>query len=139
MYVYPYFILSTIHNLWYENQLHFVKHYNKYRHSQTKLHNLYCLILKWEYNHDNLVNQFDYLELPCQWLGMFEYLNLNKKKIDKTRSIQRTQTPPRLSPMTCDVDLMTRSRTLKLSKIMLRFDKFSLIIHFVKPCLYLSS
>ena len=42
----------------------------------------------------------------------------------KTRSIQRTQTPPRLSPLTCDVDLMTRSRTLKLSKIMLRFDKF---------------
>ena len=26
--------------------------------------------------------------------------------------------------LTCDVDLVTRSRTLKLSKIMLRFDKF---------------
>ena len=43
--------------------------------------------------------------------------------ISKTRSIQRTQTPPRLSPLTCDVDLMTRSKTLKLSKIMLRFEK----------------
>ena len=45
-------------------------------------------------------------------------------KYATTRSIQRTQTPPRLSPLTCDVDLMTRSRTLKLSKI--------LIIHFCK-------
>ena len=46
------------------------------------------------------------------------------KKIKITRSIQRTQTPPRLSPLTCDVDLMTRSRMLKLSKIMLRLDTF---------------
>ena len=52
----------------------------------------------------------------------FFFLNVSLKK--ETRSIQRTQTPPRLSPLTCDVDLMTRSRTLKLSKIMLRLDKF---------------
>ena len=53
-----------------------------------------------------------------------EYTILYIIIIITTRSIQRTQTPPRLSPLTCDVDLMTRSRTLKLSKIMLRFDKF---------------
>ena len=41
-------------------------------------------------------------------------------KIMITRSIQRTQTPPRLSLLTCDVGLVTRSRTLKLSRIMLR-------------------
>ena len=39
-------------------------------------------------------------------------------KVKKTRSIQRTQTPPRLSPLTCDVDLLTMSRTLMLSSTM---------------------
>ena len=37
-----------------------------------------------------------------------KYGQANKKITIKTRSSQRTQTPPRLAPMTCDVDLMLR-------------------------------
>ena len=36
-----------------------------------------------------------------------------------TRSIQRTQTPPRLWPLTCDRDILTKSRTLRLTNKML--------------------
>ena len=57
--------------------------------------------------------------------------------LSETRSIQRTQTPSHLWPLTCDVDPMTRSRMLKLSNIMLCFDKCNYLF-FVKPCPYLS-
>ena len=36
---------------------------------------------------------------------------LKKKKTNKPRSVQRTQTPPRLWPLTCELDLMTMSGT----------------------------
>ena len=39
------------------------------------------------------------------------------RKWNKTRSIRRTQTPQRLWPLTCDRDLLTRSRPLRLSYI----------------------
>ena len=38
---------------------------------------------------------------------------LLKKRIQKTRSIRRTQTPPCLWPLTCDRDLLTRSSPLR--------------------------
>ena len=44
----------------------------------------------------------------------------NKQKQNKqTRSIRRTQTLPRLWPLTCDCDLLTRSRPLRLFNITL--------------------
>ena len=55
-----------------------------------------------------------------------------------TRSIQRTQTPPHLWPLTCDRDLLTRSITLRLSNTMLPCLQIWGSFIFVSTCLYLS-
>ena len=64
-------------------------------------------------------------------------INLSKIKstIKKTRSIRRTQTPPRLWPLTCDRDLLTRSRPLRLFNItLLSWQRWCLSI-LVNTCL----
>ena len=48
------------------------------------------------------------------WKCKYMYNFISKLIIKKTRSIRRTQTPPRLWPLTCDRDLQTRSILLRL-------------------------
>ena len=64
---------------------------------------------------------------------MIKFCKNNKMK---TRSIQKTQIPPRLWPLSCDRDLLTRSRTLLLSYIMFPYRQMWCSFLFVNSCLY---
>ena len=49
----------------------------------------------------------------AKWVVSWYSTRICRKKLKKTRSIQRTQTPPRLWPLHWDRDLLTRSWTLR--------------------------